>query len=148
MTEQTEQLARLFETPPRPSQVRFAQAYLMMATEALYRPAAPGDGMGNVNLSDEELEDHNLLLKEAVRYATRFHEEEDSLQFHIGLSNYVTNRAFVFTIEAARCLAGGNDGLAAKLLEMAMQDVEHAAKMPRSEPDEAWPAKLRDPELH
>jgi hypothetical protein len=125
MTEQTE-LSRLFKTPPRPSHLRFAQAYLMMATEALYRPAAPGDGMGSVNLSEEELIDHDLLLREAVDYATRFHEQEDTLKFNIGISNYITNRAFVFTIEAARSLAGGNDGLAAKLLEMAMQDVERA----------------------
>jgi hypothetical protein len=128
MTEQTEQLANLFEKPPRPSQLRFAEAYLTMAAEARYRPAAPGDGMGSVNLSDEELEEHDRLLKEAVGYATRFHEEEDSLKFNIGLSNYSTNRAFVFTIEAARSLAGANDDLAIELLNMAIKDIEQARR--------------------
>ena len=67
MTEQTEYLASLFKNqPPCPSQVRFAQAYLKMAIEAHYRPAAPGDGMGGIYLSEDELEDRDLLLKEAV----------------------------------------------------------------------------------
>ena len=126
MNEQTERLAKLFEKPPRPSHIRFAEAYLMMATEALYRPQAPGDGMGSVNLTEEELMDHSLLLQEAVEYATRFRDEEDSLKFRIGISDFATNRAFVFTIEAARSLAGANSELAAKLLEMAMRDVELA----------------------
>jgi hypothetical protein len=82
--------------------------------------------MGNVNLTEEELMDHDLLLREAVEYAMRFWDEEDSLKFRIGLSDYVTNRAFVFTIEAARSLAGANQNLAAKLPEMAAQDVERA----------------------
>jgi hypothetical protein len=126
MNEQTRRLAELFKEPPRPSHIRFAEAYLMMATEALYRPEAPGDGMGSVNLTEEELMDHDLLLREAVDYATRFREEEDNLKFRIGISDFVTNRAFVFTIEAARSLAGANSDLAAKLLEMAVQDVERA----------------------
>lgn len=32
---------------------RFKEAYLMMASKAHYRPAAPGDGVGEVDLSDE-----------------------------------------------------------------------------------------------
>jgi hypothetical protein len=34
-----------------PGELRFYQAYLMMAKEANYRPAAPGDGMGNTYLT-------------------------------------------------------------------------------------------------
>ena len=49
--------------------------------------------MCNVNLSEEELADRDLLLREAVRYATRFREEEDSLKYQIGISNFVTDRA-------------------------------------------------------
>jgi hypothetical protein len=126
MIEQTEELARLFKVPPRPSQVRFAQAYLMMA-KVNYRPAAPGDGFGSVNLSEEELIDRDLLLREAVNYATRFHVEEDTLKFNIGLSNYRTNRAFVFAIEAARLLTGGGgEDFAIQLLKMAIKDIEGA----------------------
>jgi hypothetical protein len=129
MTEQTQRLTALFKTPPRPSAVRFAQAYLMMA-KAEYRPAAPGDGMGSVNLSEEELLDDDLLLREAVEYATRFRAEEDSRSFRIGLSNYSTNRAFVLAIEAARLLCAGGDAdeTALRLLKLAIKDIEDAQR--------------------
>ena len=129
MTEQTEYLASLFKNqPPCPSQVRFAQAYLKMAIEAHYRPAAPGDGMGGIYLSEDELEDRDLLLKEAVEYAERFGAEDKSNIFRIGCSNYSTNRAFVYSIEAARLLAGGSDSeeFALRMLQMAVKDIKAA----------------------
>jgi hypothetical protein len=63
------------------------------------------------------------LLREATKYAAEFSAEEDTNKFWVGFSNYPTNRAFVWAIEAARCLAGSNDKAALKLLEMAVQDV-------------------------
>jgi hypothetical protein len=95
-----------------------------MMAKAKYRPAAPGDGMGNISLSEEELKDHDRLLREAVHYANRFHEEEDTLKFHIGITNYSTNRAFVFAIEAARLLAGSGDATALRMLKMAIKEIE------------------------
>ena len=86
--------------------MRFAQTYLMMA-RAGYRPAAPNDGFGNIQLSREQFEDRGRLYMEAVEYALKFNREEDSNRFWIGCSDYATNRAFVLCIEAARLLAGG-----------------------------------------
>lgn len=108
---------------------RIREAYIEMATKANYRPEA-ADGSS----ADDDLKD------EAVRYARRFIAEEDHHQFWIGVSDYTTNRAFVYTIEAARLLCGGalgvNHGL--KLLEMAVAEVK--AQLPNY-------SKL-PPELH
>jgi hypothetical protein len=46
-------------TEPRAS--RYREAYLMMVKEADYRPQAPGDGMGHVLLSREQLADPKRL---------------------------------------------------------------------------------------
>jgi len=106
---------------------RFREAYKRMAIEARYRPAAPGDGLGSVRLTDAQLEDSALLDEEASRYAQRFIAEEDADRFWIGCSDYSTNRAFVYVIEAARALAGKDDRVAAKLLEMAPAEIEEAS---------------------
>ena len=108
---------------------RVCKAYVQMARNAKYRPQAPSDGLGSILLSKEELEDRQRLSNEASDYADRFFKEEDTLQFHIGCSDYETNRALVYTIEAARLLcAGGPSRLRAlKLLEMAVEDVKQAA---------------------
>jgi len=103
---------------------RFKEAYLMMASKAHYRPAAPGDGVGGVDLSDEQIASPAHLEKEAEKYAAAFRKEEDSRRFHIGSSNFSTNRAFVYTIEAARSLAGAKDDLARELLVMAVAEID------------------------
>lgn len=105
---------------------RVKDAYFSMAKKARYRPAAPGNGFGDVNLSDEQLADKGILDKEAEEYAIEFQKEEDSWKFNIGLSNFRTNRAFVYTIEAARALAGASDKLARELLVMAISDIDDA----------------------
>ena len=102
---------------------RVYEAYLMMAEEARYRPAAPSDGFGNIQLSKKQLGDRQRLAKEAMVYARRFIDEEDGRAFNIGVSNYRTNRAFVYVIEAARCLCGAADDVAATLLEMARDEI-------------------------
>ena len=104
---------------------RIAEAYVRMAREVKYRPYAPGDGMGTIELTDEELRDPLRLQHEAHRYAVAFIREEDSLQFFIGCSNFETNRALVYTIEAARLLCCGMaDKPALKLLQMAIAEVK------------------------
>jgi uncharacterized protein YozE (UPF0346 family) len=114
------------QTAVSPEFKRIAQAYVAMARQAKYRPAAPGDGFGGISLTTAELADPVLLNAEAQRYAERFIEEEDSHSnnFRIGISNYTTNRALVYAIEAARLLCGGADAIAAKLLHMAAVEVE------------------------
>jgi hypothetical protein len=103
---------------------RIVEAYKLMATVAHYRPGAPGDGMGSVHLTPDELNDPVLLDREAQTYATRFIAEENTRQFFIGVSDYATNRAFVFLIEAARLLAGGGEhDRAIVLLEMAQEEL-------------------------
>jgi len=108
--------------------IRIREAYLQMAETARYRPQAPSDGLGNIELSPEELEDSERLAREASEYAVAFVNEEDTRQFHIGVSNYATNRAFVYTIEAARALCSGKSWLALRLLEMAIEDVKQAER--------------------
>jgi hypothetical protein len=105
---------------------RICQAYVRMTRKALYRPAAPGDGLGSVHLSADELKDPHVLDVEARKYAAQFIKEEDGLQFFIGCSNYRTNRALVYTIEAARFLCCGMaDDLALRLLRMATEEVKY-----------------------
>jgi hypothetical protein len=84
-----------------------------MATQANYHPQGTG-GITESGLQDE-----------AASYAGRFVAEEQTTKFHIGVSDYTTNRALVYTIEAARLLCGGLLGVdhALKLLEMAAAEV-------------------------
>jgi len=107
-----------------PATLRFKEAYLRMAKEARYRPGAPGDGMGHVDLSPAQLKDSARLDDAALRYAAKFRAEEDSRKFWIGCSEFATNRAFMFTIEAARALAGNHRALALDLLKLAIDDVK------------------------
>jgi hypothetical protein len=104
-----------------------------MAEHANYRPAAPGDGCGHTYLSREEARDPKRLAAEATDYARRFDAEESDLSFTIGCSNYSTNRALVFVIEAARSLCGGKDDLALDLLEMAVAEVKAKGSLKREQ---------------
>jgi len=111
---------------------RFKEAYLEMARQARYRPMALSDGWGNILLSAKELRDPTQLDTEATTYAEDFCAEEDTDSFNIGCSDFETNRAFVWTIEAARCLAAGVFGKAAAhmLLKMAITEIERKAARP------------------
>jgi hypothetical protein len=104
---------------------RYAEAYLTMAKEADYRPAAPGDGCGGIYLSPNQLADPKRLQDEALKYAKEFAREEDAGEFYIGCADYLNNRAFVYTIEAAHCLCAGSGfrELASKLLSMAVKEM-------------------------
>lgn len=97
-----------------------------MLADLDYRPQAPSDGCGHIQLTEEQLRDPERLCREACDYALRFHEIEDHDKAHwVGCSNYSTNRAFVLCIEAARLLAGGHDGdpFALKVLACAIREI-------------------------
>ena len=146
MTDMTQRLIATFKAGPLSrwtadqiavdKYMRFAEAYVAMAG-AKYRPAAPGDGYGSINLTDEQMADPDVLAAEAVRYAVRFCREDDQCMFNLGCTDYTTNRASVFAIEAARLLATGIDGrpFALKLLNLATREIRQAEtqkKQPRS----------------
>jgi len=109
---------------------RFRAAYVAMVRTAHYRPQAPEDGFGSVLLTQAELEDRSRLEVEATSYAVRFLREEDSGSWHLGYSDFSTNRAFMWAIEAARQLATGISGrtTALKLLQMAASEIERVMK--------------------
>lgn len=101
----------------------FQQAYIQMAKEANYRPAAPNDGFGNITgPSSVELE--------SALYASWFEAEDNLRDFYIGCCDLRTARAFVWVVEAARQLSGGEPGNATtvKLLKMATKEIERAGK--------------------
>ena len=109
---------------------RIAETYEYMAREAKYRPAAPGDRMGNTDLTVRQLADSRLLREEAMRYACEFTRQEEAGQFWLGvIDNSVidnmTNRAVVLLVEAIRVLAGGPglEALALHLVKMAEAEV-------------------------
>jgi hypothetical protein len=107
---------------------KIAKAYVAMAEHAGVRPAAPSDGLGNISLSSEEIEDRGRLGQEASGYAVRFMEEEDTRRFFIGTSAFETKQAFVWVVEAARALAAVEDRVALRLLKMATKDLERVMK--------------------
>jgi hypothetical protein len=109
---------------------RFRAAYVAMVRTAHYRPQAPEDGFGNILLTQAELDDQSRLEAEAAAYAIRFLREEDSGAWHLGYSDFSTNRAFMWAIEAARQLATGISGrtTALKLLQMAATEIARVMK--------------------
>jgi hypothetical protein len=101
---------------------RFKEAYRQMSEVARYRPAAPSDGMGNIV---RELNDPEDLEKEAWRYARKIYQQDEDTLFEIhGCSNYTTNRALVYILEAAGCLCGAQNVTALKLLDMAIKEIK------------------------
>ena len=61
---------------------------------------------------------------EATAYAASFIAQEDDLRFVIGVSDYPTVKALVYTIEAAKMLCAGAPGIerARRLLDMARKE--------------------------
>lgn len=107
---------------------RFAEAYYLMAP--FYRPCAPGDGMGSIELSPEQLADPLRLRREAMTYAYTFDAEDEACLFNLGCTDFVTNRASVFTVEAARMLGSGSghELTARRLLLMALVELRRSTK--------------------
>jgi hypothetical protein len=93
-------------------QDQIEDAYRQMAKDALYRPAAPSDGMGNISSQGD-------LDQEARDYAARYWADEKQQKFWVGCPNFPDRPALIWIIEAARVLNGGDPARARKLLEMA-----------------------------
>jgi hypothetical protein len=91
---------------------------------------AKASGCGGIYLSSEELNNEAILEREAGDYAKGFYKQDEEMNYPIGCSNFDTNRAFVFTIEAARVLCGGSEGdeTAIRLLRLAVAGIEEAIK--------------------
>jgi hypothetical protein len=109
-----------------PRDHRYAEAYLAMVEKARYRPRAPGDGIGSVLLTRKQLRDPGRLEKEALDYVKGFVAQEDTHSFWVGCTNFETNRATIYAIEAARCLCGGADDVALRLLQMAIDEIRRS----------------------
>jgi hypothetical protein len=118
-----------------PRLLRFREAYLLMVKHANYRPGAPSDGCGGIMLSLEEIRDPDRLETEALKYAVDFLREEDTHTFWIGCSDFRTNRAFLWAIEAARLLSSGDGGnvAAVKVLRMAANEVARVTRQLKKE---------------
>jgi hypothetical protein len=101
---------------------QISEAYERMVKEARYAPAAPSDGFGNappgVEYDEEDLE------AEQASYAQVWNAEENSATFRIGVCNGSTRIATIFAVEAARLMCGAQDERAARLLRMALRELE------------------------
>lgn len=108
---------------------RYVEAYYEMAAKAKYRPAARSDGFGNIPAGVDYLNDPNELEREANTYAKRIYEQDNKKCFQVqASSNYRTNRALVYVLEAAANLCAVQDDLALKLLRMAINDIKGGKK--------------------
>lgn len=111
------------------SQIR--AAYIAMAREARYRPAAPSDGCGNIGVPLRSLN----LDGEADLYAHEWNEHENGNReegpghtYSLGYPSYSDRPALIYIVEAARNLNSGIDNrghaVAARLLRMALREIE------------------------
>jgi len=110
---------------PRAECVR--QAYLEMAP--FYRPEAPNDGFGRIELTAEELRDLDRLDQEARDYALAFVCQDETTRFRIaGRSqpHRPLGPAAIWVLEAAYLLCAGEAGhaTAAKLLRLVLKVIE------------------------
>jgi hypothetical protein len=110
---------------PRAECVR--QAYLKMAP--FYRPEAPSDGGGRIELTVEELRDLDRLDQEARDYALAFVCQDEAARFRISgrpQPHHPINPAVVWALEAVYLLCAGAEGnaTATKLLRLALKQIE------------------------
>lgn len=106
---------------------RYKEAYLAMVKRAKYRPGAPSDGICHVLLSAEELRDRKILDREADRYALDFLNQDKNMEYPIGCPDFGYNKAFFYTLEAARLMCGMpvvSKRPALELLKMAIEEIE------------------------
>lgn len=102
------------------TQQQVVDTYVRLAREAKYRPAAPGDGLGNITVPVAELD----VQKEAAAYAEAWGREEQSMDYFLGCPSFGDRPALVFIVEAARLLNGVERQGAAHLLRMALAELE------------------------
>lgn len=99
---------------------QIANTYKRMAEQARYRPAAPGDGMGNIPFPEQELD----LEQEQYDYIKSWWATEDSGTYPAGVPDFTYRPALIFIIEAARNLNGMAPLVARKLLTMAIEQID------------------------
>jgi len=99
-------------TPPD-MRAQTRDTYRRMAVAANHRPAAPSDDCGRLDLQAE-----------ADRYATQWLRDEDAQTYWAGCPDHQDRPALVLIVEAARCLNGMDARAAARLLRMALQELE------------------------
>jgi hypothetical protein len=109
---------------------RYKEAYLEMAKRARYRPGAPSDGMGNIDMTDRDFRDPVILNREASKYAIGFLKEDDDMEYYMGCPHGPFNKAFFYAIEVARLLCGGvgAEEPALELLKMATEELKTELK--------------------
>jgi hypothetical protein len=122
---------------------RYREAYLAMSGQAGYRPAAPSDGFGHIQLSADQLNDAARLSREADYYAVGFVHEDDAMSYPIGCPDYTFNRAFCWAIEAARLLCSPAPVEAHKLLLMAAAINTEIRKEAGSFRSREWQQRLK-----
>lgn len=101
------------------------EAYRDMGAKALYRPAAPSDGLGNISGKLD-------LEKECESYLEDWWEQEDKGEFFIGCCDGFSRKATIFALEACRNMCAGRlgDKTALALLKMAVKEMELVVKDP------------------
>jgi hypothetical protein len=107
---------------------RYKQAYLEMAKRTKYRPGAPSDGMGHIQMSAEQLRDPAILDREANRYAIGFVHQDDEMEYPMGCPDGGVNKGFFYAIEAARlpCSDYHARPFARELLKMSIEEIDAA----------------------
>lgn len=100
---------------------QYRTAYKRMAADAHYRPAAPSDGFGTITAEVGDLD----LEAEAATYAADWWRrgEDHGLKF-VGVPTYENRAAYAFAVEATRLLCAGNTQVAARLLQMSLDETE------------------------
>lgn len=109
-------------TIDRDSFIQIIDAYATMSDEARYRPAAPSDGFGNIPVPETELD----IEQEQLSYARKWWKDEDSRSYWIGCPSFQHRPAMIYTIEAARLIAGTDSERAKVLLQMAIDEIDAA----------------------
>src|ERR1041385_6373356 len=107
---------------------RICEAYLTMAKDGNYRPSAPSDGFGHIQLTKRQIEEDKRLREGAHRYAKRFVAEWSGDGWYIGISNWESSRALALTIEAARLMCGAAEPVALRMLKLAVMELERVVE--------------------
>ena len=95
-------------------------AYLRM--EGFYRPEAPSDGFGHIELSPDELADPVRLEMEAWLAARKWYEADERTEFvNTGCADYYNATAVYLILQAAQlCCDGANPNIR-RVLELAIE---------------------------
>jgi hypothetical protein len=85
---------------------QYKDAYLAMAQKAGYRPGAPSDGLGYIQLSPSESSDPARLDREAEDFAADFLRGDTARRVVIEGCAGEPLKAFFYTVQAAQLMYG------------------------------------------